>query len=511
MQALDPRAVYTSSAVLASSDDELQSKNHEITEMAREVASEFASTTYAPMVVRGFVQMTDIALIAIAGIASLHFASEILFPNLLYPLGYSLLGGLLFALFMLSAEGYNMSGMHSFSPQIGKIVGAWTLVIVLGILVNFFTGTSFEAYRGWLGAWFAGGIGAVVVIRALQTIVIRRWKEEGRLERRAVIVGGGQPAADIIATLESQEANDIRICGIFDDRDDERSPALVSGYPKLGNVDDLVEFARLCKIDMLIVTIPVTAENRVLQMLHKLWILPLDIHLSAHMNKMQFRRRTYSYVGKLPTVPIFAKPIANWGSMFKRVFDVLVAACAIIVLSPILIATAIAVKLDSPGPIIFRQKRVGFNNEQVMVYKFRSLYTNQSDQKAAKSVTKNDSRVTKVGRFIRRTSIDELPQLFNVLVGTLSLVGPRPHVPHQETDNKLFEEVADGYMARHKVKPGITGWAQINGWRGEIDDDNKLKQRVEHDIYYIENWSLALDFYILAATPFKIINQDGAY
>jgi lipopolysaccharide/colanic/teichoic acid biosynthesis glycosyltransferase len=146
-----------------------------------------------------------------------------------------------------------------------------------------------------------------------------------------------------------------------------------------------------------------------------------------------------------------------------------------------------------------------------MVFKFRSLYHNQSDQKAAKSVTKNDSRVTKVGRFIRRTSIDELPQLFNVLVGTLSLVGPRPHVPHQATNNKLFEEVADGYMARHKVKPGITGWAQINGWRGEIDDDNKLKQRVEHDIYYIENWSLALDFYILAATPFKILNQDGAY
>ncbi|MCV6575575.1 MAG: undecaprenyl-phosphate glucose phosphotransferase [Cohaesibacter sp.] len=511
MQGLDPRAVYTSSAVLASSEDEPQGKNHQITEMAREVASEFASTTYAPMMVRGVIQMIDIALIALAGIAALHFASDSLFPNMLYPLGYSILGGLLFVLFMLSADSYNMSMMHSFSPQIGKIVGAWALVIILGIMINFFMDTGFEAYRGWLGAWFAAGIGSIVVMRGVQAIIVRRWKEEGRLERRAVIVGGGQPAADIISTLESQEANDIRICGIFDDRDDARSPALVSGYPKLGTVDDLVEFARLCKIDMLIVTIPVTAENRVLQMLHKLWVLPLDIHLSAHMNKMQFRRRTYSYVGKLPTVPIFAKPIANWGSMFKRIFDVIVSILAIILLSPILIATAIAVKLDSAGPVLFRQKRVGFNNEQVMVYKFRSLYHNQSDQKAAKSVTKNDSRVTKVGRFIRRTSIDELPQLFNVLTGTLSLVGPRPHVPHQATNNKLFEEVADGYMARHKVKPGITGWAQINGWRGEIDDDNKLKQRVEHDIYYIENWSLALDLYILASTPFKIINQDGAY
>ena len=293
MQALDPRAVYTSSAVLASSDDDAQATQHEITEMAREVASEFASTTYAPMLVRGLIQLADIALITLVGIASLHFASEALFPNMFYPMGYALMGGLLFVLFMLSADSYNMSMMHSFSPQIGKIVGAWALVIVLGIMTNFFMDTSFETYRGWLGAWFASGIGAVVVVRAIQSIIIRRWKEEGRLERRAVIVGGGQPAADIIATLESQEANDIRICGIFDDRDDERSPALVSGYPKLGTVDDLVEFARLCKIDMLIVTIPVTAEHRVLQMLHKLWILPLDIHLSAHMNKMQFRRRTY--------------------------------------------------------------------------------------------------------------------------------------------------------------------------------------------------------------------------
>lgn len=503
--------MYTSDAVLASSGDDKAKPSAQISEMAREVAAEFSTTTYAPMMVRGLIQAGDFAMVCVTGIIAATIAGGGVLLGYEIPFILSLVGAFLFLMFMLSADGYSVHDMSNLAPQVGKIVGASTLVIVLLLLGNFLSGTPMEENRAWLGLWFAMGVGMVSLFRAVQSVLIRRWQADGRLERRAVIVGGGQPAADIITTLENQEGNDIRICGIFDDRDDERSPAIVAGYPKLGTIDDLVEFSRLCNIDMLIVTIPVTAESRVLQMLHKLWVLPLDIHLSAHMNKLQFRRRTYSYVGNLPTVPIFAKPIANWGSLFKRVFDIVIASIALIVLSPVMIGTAIAIKRDSKGPIIFKQKRYGFNNEEVMIYKFRSLYHEQSDQKAARPVTKDDNRVTKVGRFIRRTSIDELPQLFNVLFGTLSLVGPRPHVPHQATNNRLFEEVADGYMARHKVKPGITGWAQIHGWRGEIDDDDKLKQRVEHDIYYIENWSLVLDLYILVATPFKILNQDGAY
>lgn len=511
MQALDPRTKFTSDAVLAAQSETVTKASPNISELAREVAAEFSTTTYAPMMVRGLIQAGDFALIALTGLVSTMVAGGAVLAGYEVPLVSSLVGAALFVMFMLSADGYSVHDMSKFTPQAGKIIGAWTLVIVLMLLGNFLSGTAIEENRAWLGMWFGTGIGVVVMARALQSFVIGIWQADGRLERRAVIVGGGQPAADIITTLENQEGNDIRICGIFDDRDDERSPAIVAGYPKLGTIDDLVEFSRLCKIDMLIVTIPVTAESRVLQMLHKLWVLPLDIHLSAHMNKMQFRRRTYSYVGNLPTVPVFAKPIANWGSLFKRLFDIVVASLAILILSPLLVGTAIAIRRDSKGPIIFKQRRYGFNNEEVLIYKFRSLYHDMADQKAAKSVTKDDPRVTPVGRFIRKTSIDELPQLFNVLFGSLSLVGPRPHVPDQETNNKLFEEVADGYMARHKVKPGITGWAQINGWRGEIDADEKLKQRVEHDIYYIENWSLALDLYILAATPFKILNQDGAY
>ncbi|WP_319531373.1 undecaprenyl-phosphate glucose phosphotransferase [uncultured Cohaesibacter sp.] len=511
MQALDPNTVYSSSAVRAAAFDDSPKPNKQISELAREVASEFSSTTYAPSMVRGIVQLADFTLFTLLGWIAAHLASGGVMFGHEIPLLLSMIGSAVFVLFLLSADGYAVHDLHAIAPQVGKVLGAWTLVTVLFLLINYLSGTPLEENRSWLGLWFFLGLGVASAVRAIESTLIRRWKSDGRLERRAVIVGGGKPAADIIQTLEGQDGNDIRICGIFDDRDDDRSPAIVAGYPKLGTVDDLVEFSRLCKIDMLIVTIPVTAENRVLQMLHKLWVLPLDIHLSAHMNKMQFRRRTYSYVGKLPTVPVFAKPIANWGSLGKRLFDLFFATFALIVLSPVLIVTAIAIKRDSEGPIIFKQKRLGFNNEEVVVWKFRSLYHNQSDQTAKKSVTKNDDRVTKVGRFIRRTSIDELPQLFNVLSGTLSLVGPRPHVVHQQTNNRLFEEVADGYMARHKVKPGITGWAQIHGWRGEVDDDEKLKERVQHDIYYIENWSLALDLYILFATPFKLIAQENAY
>ncbi len=162
--------------------------------------------------------------------------------------------------------------------------------------------------------------------------------------------------------------------------------------------------------------------------------------------------------------------------------------------------------------MFFRQKRYGFNNELIEVFKFRSMFVDQSDTNAAKLVTRGDPRVTKVGRFIRKTSIDELPQLFNVVFkGDLSLVGPRPHALHAKAENRLYDQVVDGYFARHKVKPGITGWAQVNGWRGETDTNEKIQRRVECDLYYIENWSVFFDFYIVATTPFALLKPENAY
>jgi Undecaprenyl-phosphate glucose phosphotransferase len=276
-------------------------------------------------------------------------------------------------------------------------------------------------------------------------------------------------------------------------------------------VSELLEFARIARIDMLIVSLPLTAEQRVLTLLKKLWVLPVDIRLSAHANEMRFRPRAYSYIGKVPMLDIFDKPINDWDSVAKRAFDIVFSLFGIIVFSPVMAATAIAIKLESKGPVIFRQNRHGFNNEVIEVFKFRSMYTEMCDPTAKQAVVKDDPRVTRVGRFIRKTSIDELPQFFNVLRGDLSLVGPRPHATSAQTRDMLYTEVVDTYFARHRVKPGVTGWAQISGWRGEIDSEDKIRRRTEYDLYYIENWSLWFDVKILFLTPIRLLRSENAY
>jgi exopolysaccharide biosynthesis polyprenyl glycosylphosphotransferase len=206
------------------------------------------------------------------------------------------------------------------------------------------------------------------------------------------------------------------------------------------------------------------------------------------------------------------KPITDWDVVIKWLFDRVIGALLLLAASPIMLIAAIAVKLDSGGPVLFKQKRYGFNNELIEVYKFRSMHVEQCDATASVLVEKGDPRVTRVGAFLRKTSIDELPQLFNVVIaGNLSLVGPRPHAIHAKAENRLYDEAVDGYFARHRVKPGITGWAQINGWRGETDTREKIQRRVELDLEYIENWSVLFDLYILARTPIAVLNTRNAY
>jgi len=277
-------------------------------------------------------------------------------------------------------------------------------------------------------------------------------------------------------------------------------------------VDDLVEFARRTRVDLVLFSLPISAESRILQMLKKLWVLPVDIRLSAHNNQLRFRPRSYSYIGSVPVLDVFDRPIADWDVVMKWLFDKLIGALALIALSPVMLFTALAIKFDSRGPVLFKQKRYGFNNELIEVYKFRSMYVDQCDPTASKLVQQNDPRVTKVGAFIRKTSLDELPQLINVVFkGDLSLVGPRPHAVHAKAADRLYDEAVDGYFARHRVKPGITGWAQINGWRGETDTEEKIQRRVEHDLHYIENWSVLLDLAILARTPLALAKTEHAY
>jgi Undecaprenyl-phosphate glucose phosphotransferase len=366
--------------------------------------------------------------------------------------------------------------------------------------------------RVWMAAWYLVGFGALAIERVFLAQFVALLVSAGRLQQRAVIVGGGAIGADLLRELAKNGEAEVQLLGVFDDRSDERSPDTVEGYPKLGNVDDLVDFARSTRVDLVIFALPITAEQRILQMLRKLWVLPIDIRLAAHANRLRFRPRSYSYVGKVPVLDLFDKPIADWDIVIKQTFDRVVGALALVALSPVLAATAVAIKLDSRGPVFFKQKRFGFNNELIEIYKFRSMRVDQLDPTAAKLVTRDDPRVTRVGRFIRKTSIDELPQLINVVFkGDLSLVGPRPHAVHAKAADRQYDEVVDGYFARHRVKPGITGWAQVNGWRGETDTHEKIQQRVEHDLYYIENWSILFDLYILAITPVSLIKSGNAY
>ncbi len=328
---------------------------------------------------------------------------------------------------------------------------------------------------------------------------------------RVVIVGGGMAAEEAINTLEKSKGLDVEVLGLFDDRLDKRSPASIRKYKKLGDISDLSAFARKNQVDLAIVAIPLSAEQRLLHILKRIWELPIDIRICGHQGELRLSPQAYTYLGNLPLLAVFDRPLNSWNQFLKDSLDRVIALVALVALSPVMLAVALAVKLESKGPVLFKQNRYGFNNELIGVYKFRSMYVANADASAAKLVTKGDPRVTKVGRIIRKTSLDELPQLFNVLMGQLSLVGPRPHATQAKAAGDLYDEVVEGYFARHKVKPGITGWAQINGWRGETDTVEKIEQRVKHDLEYIDHWSLGFDLYILLKTPLALLKTENAY
>jgi Undecaprenyl-phosphate glucose phosphotransferase len=354
----------------------------------------------------------------------------------------------------------------------------------------------------------------ILTYLAVSRLALQIWAaprlRSGRFRRRIAIVGGGEFADDIVRTLNDSPGLDCEIIGIFDDRLDQRKDETSSSI-RLGRIADLADHARGNRVDLVIVAMPMSAEIRMLGILKRLWELPVDIRISGHASALRLDPRAYTMLGKLPLLPVFDRPLQGWGLFMKNIVERAIAASALIVLAPIMLGVAFAVRFESKGPAIFRQKRYGFNNELIEVFKFRSMYVDMSDANAAKLVTKSDPRVTRVGRIIRRTSLDELPQLFNVLTGQLSLVGPRPHATQAKAADTLYEQVVDSYFARHKVRPGITGWAQINGWRGETDTREKIEQRVKHDLEYIDRWSLLLDLWIVLKTPFALLKSENAY
>ena len=486
--------------------------DHKLPPLAERIAAVPFRKSLSPVMVEGLVRLFDLCAVAASGL--LIFVVYVLpVAENVEPYFFAIpIMSLTAVAFFQALHLYHLGAMRSFAPQSLRILTGWTGLFLGTLAVFFLLKMGDQISRVWLVSWFASGLTLLLLGRIGLALMLRALTRTGRLERRTAIVGGGEAGIGLIQALEAQSGSGVRIVGVFDDRGDDRSPDTVGGYPKLGTVEDLVEFARRTHLDLVIFTLPISAEARLLHMLRKLWVLPIDIRLSAHMAKLRFRPHSYSYIGAVPVLDVFDKPIADWDMVLKIIFDRVVGALALIVLAPVMLAVAVAVKLDSKGPALFRQKRFGFNNEMIEVFKFRSMHVEQSDATASRLVTKGDPRVTRVGRFIRKTSLDELPQLFNVVFkGNLSLVGPRPHAAHAKAEERLYDQVVDGYFARHKVKPGITGWAQVNGWRGETDTEEKIQRRVEHDLYYIENWSVLFDLYILLMTPVALLKTENAY
>jgi Undecaprenyl-phosphate glucose phosphotransferase len=476
------------------------------------VASAPVAPAYSPIVLAGIVRVVEFGLIVAIG--AVIYALYLL-PDDGFQWHYAAATVAIAAFSILAfqtADIYQVQAFRGHEKQYMRLASAWSIVFLIVIGASFFAKAGEQFSRVWLGSFYTFGLAALIISRRILFVLVRRWTEQGHLTLRTVVVGGGDAGAAVITALKSQKNLGIEIIGLFDDRGDDRSSSECAGQKKLGRVDELVEFARRTRVDLVIFSLPIMAESRILQMLKKLWVLPVDIRLAAHSNKLQFRPRSYSYIGNVPVIDVFDRPIADWDVVMKWLFDKIVGGLALIALLPVMAAVAIAIKLDSRGPVLFRQRRYGFNNDLIEVFKFRSMYVDQADASAARLVTKDDPRVTRVGRIIRKTSLDELPQLFNVVFkGNLSLVGPRPHAINAKAEARRYDEAVDGYFARHRVKPGITGWAQINGWRGETDTHEKIQQRVEHDLYYIENWSVLFDLSILLRTPFALLKTENAY
>jgi Undecaprenyl-phosphate glucose phosphotransferase len=467
---------------------------------------------WSPIVVAGVVRMTEFALIVAVGMA-VYVSYVVPIEGFEWRYAGAILG--IAALAMLAfqtADIYQVLAFRGYEKQYFRLAAAWSVVFLLVISLTFFAKVGDHYSRLWLGCFYVAGLLLLLAFRRSVFLLVRHWTRQGRLDRRTVVVGADERGDLLIRSLAAQRDSDVRILGVFDDRGDERMLSDIGQHRKLGTVDDLVRFARRTRIDLVIFALPISAESRILEMLKKLWVLPVDIRLAAHSNKLRFRPRAYSYISGVPVLDVLDRPITDWDVVMKWLFDKIVGGVMLLLASPLMLLTAIAIKLDSRGPVFFKQKRYGFNNELIEVYKFRSMYVDQCDPTALKLVQRSDPRVTRVGAFIRKTSIDELPQLINVVVkGNLSLVGPRPHAVHAKAENRLYDEAVDGYFARHRVKPGITGWAQISGWRGETDTHEKIQRRVEHDLYYIENWSVLFDLFILAKTPLALAKTENAF
>ena len=351
---------------------------------------------------------------------------------------------------------------------------------------------------GVLLAWFAAGLAGVAALRAGAARLAAAMPSLHPEPRPVAFIGNSESAARMLREIEADPRRRARPIGFFDDRD--RPGPLDGRLPFLGSIDDLVSFIHDHELHDVYMALPWSAGERISVLIERLRFLPLTVRLVPDQAPPALRAAEGEALEGVVMPTLMLPPFPPLGAALKRGFDILGSVLLLIPLAPLFLLVAAAIRLDSPGPIFFRQSRSGRYGRPFEIFKFRSLHMTQNDHAAETLVSHGDRRVTRVGHYLRKYSIDELPQLLNVLLGEMSLVGPRPHAPRAKADGRIYAELLPDYMLRYRVKPGMTGWAQVNGWRGNTDTEDKLRRRVEYDFAYIRNWSLARDLVILFRT-----------
>ena len=385
--------------------------------------------------------------------------------------------------------------------EIGRLLGTWALVAAALLVTAFFLKVSEDYSRVTTMLWFVLAPLMLLVFRTGLRLFLQELRVRGRNSRSVAVVGVTPHGERLVGEIEANPWFGLRLVGYYDDRSSRRQTAHApdgAALPLRGTTDDLVDAAKRGEVDSVYIALPLRAEERIRDLITRLADTTCSVHVVTDLLLSELMQAGFTSVGQVPVLSVYETPFYGINDWVKRAEDVILGSIILAIIAIPMLIIAAAIKLTSHGPVFFRQTRYGLNGHAIRVLKFRTMRVAE-DGGSIKQATANDPRVTRLGAFLRRTSLDELPQFLNVLTGEMSIVGPRPHaVAH----NELYRKQIPGYMLRHKVKPGITGWAQVNGWRGETDTLDKMAKRIEHDLAYIRSWDLALDLKIIFLTVF---------
>ena len=402
---------------------------------------------------------------------------------------------------------YNSWRGQSLARQTRAIILAWLTVILFMIVILFGLKMSADISRLWLAWWMGLGLVFLLVFRLSIFGYLKYRRSRGRNFRQIVIIGAGELGEKLIAQTHASPWAGFKITGMFDD-DEKRHGLTLLGHKILGDLSLVATYVERHEIDEVWIALPLRAEQRVKDLLYSLRHQTVNIKLIPDIFGFSLLNHSMTEVVGLPAVNLSDTPMGGSNSLIKAIEDRLLGLLICILITPLILLISVAIKMTSKGPVIFKQKRHGWDGRIIKIYKFRTMKMHSGFDGEITQACKGDSRVTPLGLFLRRTSLDELPQFLNVLQGRMSIVGPRPHAVEH---NEQYKDQVNQYMLRHMVKPGITGWAQVNGLRGETDTLDKMKNRVEYDLFYIENWSLWFDLKIIFLTIFKGFINKNAY